>query len=107
MHILAAIDTCALPSMTQFCDKDGYDIVPVRMVMFVDDPNFEQRKKAIPETLPLEVELESSKKEFTSYFEEEFLDESTQATKETQKNLRELQLHSLEWVSKTKRQTKE
>ena len=45
MHILATIDTCALPSVTQFCDKDGYDIVPIRMIIFVNDPNLEHRGK--------------------------------------------------------------
>ena len=32
MHILATIDNCALPSATRFCDEDGYDIVPIRVI---------------------------------------------------------------------------
>ena len=57
--------------------------------------------------LPIEVELESSKKELTSYLEEEFLEESTQEIEETLEQLRKLKLHRLEWVSKTKRRAKE
>ena len=36
MHILATIDTCAIPTETQFCDEDGYDIIPVKMIKVVD-----------------------------------------------------------------------
>ena len=32
MHILSTIDVCTIPRGTQFCDEDGYDIVPIRMV---------------------------------------------------------------------------
>ena len=32
MHLLATIDTCAISSPTQFCDEDGYDVVPIRVV---------------------------------------------------------------------------
>ena len=38
MHILATIDTCAIPTETQFCDEDGYEIIPVRMIRVVDAP---------------------------------------------------------------------
>ena len=69
--------------MTQLCDKDGYGIVPIRMIKFVNGPNSEQIEKAILKTLPLEVEMESSKKEFTSYLEEEFLEERNQEIEET------------------------
>ncbi|MCO5590644.1 hypothetical protein L7F22_044617 [Adiantum nelumboides] len=31
MHLLATIDTCAIPVETQFCDDKGYDIVPIRV----------------------------------------------------------------------------
>ena len=32
MHLLATIDTCAISSPTQFCDEDGYDVVPIRVI---------------------------------------------------------------------------
>ncbi|MCO5546848.1 hypothetical protein L7F22_000285 [Adiantum nelumboides] len=32
MHLLATIDTCAIPSQTDFCDEDGYDVVPIRVI---------------------------------------------------------------------------
>ena len=32
MHILSTIDVCTIPRGTQFCDEDGYDIVPIRMI---------------------------------------------------------------------------
>ena len=32
MQVLATIDTSALSPSTQFCDEQGYDVVPVRMV---------------------------------------------------------------------------
>ena len=57
MHILATINTCPIPTKTQFCHEDGYDIVPIRMINFINDPNFEQTKKAILETLPPKVEF--------------------------------------------------
>ena len=31
-HVLATLSTCALPKPIQFCDPDGYDIVPIRML---------------------------------------------------------------------------
>ena len=32
MHIMSTMDVCTIPRGTQFCDEDGYDIVPIRMV---------------------------------------------------------------------------
>ena len=32
IHVLATLSTCALPKQTQFCDPDGYDIIPIRMI---------------------------------------------------------------------------
>src|SRR5271156_2648216 len=37
-HILASITTCALPKQTQFCDPDGYDIIPIRMLRVYHNP---------------------------------------------------------------------
>src|SRR5271170_4689290 len=31
-HILAALDTCTISQGPQFCDSDGNDIIPIRMV---------------------------------------------------------------------------
>ena len=42
MHILATMNTCAIPTKTQFCDEDGYDIVPIRMIKVVNVPNSKQ-----------------------------------------------------------------
>ena len=35
IHTLATMDVCALPPQTQFCDEEGYEIVPVRVVTVV------------------------------------------------------------------------
>ena len=32
MHLLATIDTCALSSAICFCDEEGYDVVPIRVI---------------------------------------------------------------------------
>ena len=90
---IGTIDTCAIPTKTQFCDEDEYDIVAVRMIKVVNVPNSKQTK--ILETQPLEVEVESFEKEFTYYSKEKFSKESTQATEETYEKLRELKLHRL------------
>ena len=29
IHVLATLSTCDLPKQTQFCDPDGYDIIPI------------------------------------------------------------------------------
>ncbi len=29
------IDTCVIPSQTHFCDEDGYDVVPIRVINLV------------------------------------------------------------------------
>ena len=34
-HCLATIDVSALPRPTKFCDPDGYDIIPIRMIEVV------------------------------------------------------------------------
>ena len=30
--VLATLDICALPRPTQFCDPEGNDIIPIRMI---------------------------------------------------------------------------
>ena len=99
---MATIDTCALPSVTQFCDEDGYDIVPIRVVTLVytieptcEDASLDEKGRH------LEFEQESSEKEFTYYSKEEFSDDDAIVSKETLKKA-ELN-HKLEWVSETHR----
>ena len=44
VHVLATLTTCALPKSTKFCDEDGYDIVPVRMLGTIkgNEPSLEE-----------------------------------------------------------------
>ena len=42
-HCLATIDVSALPRPTKFCDPDGYDIIPIRMIQLVE-PKLEDPK---------------------------------------------------------------
>ena len=40
-HVLATLDVCTLRHGIKFCDEDGYDIVPIRMLKVIethDDP---------------------------------------------------------------------
>ena len=37
IHTLSTIDECALPPQTQFCDKNGYEIAPIRVFTIVDN----------------------------------------------------------------------
>ena len=105
MHILATIDTCALPTKTQFCDEDGYDIIPVRMIRVVDSPFLEHVDNST--ISPLVVPTESSEKDFTYYLEEEFLEEEIHTTDKQYEIWREIKLFKLDWVSETKRRAKE
>ena len=74
MHILATIDTCALPSVTHFCDEEGYDVVPIREItpIYNIDPT---PTDAILTTNPLAPDHDSSEKEFSYYLMEEFSDD--------------------------------
>ena len=73
MHLLATIDTCAISSPTQFCDEDGYDVVPIKVITPV---------YTVEETLEDESSLadhqssqeSSEQKEFPCYLKEEFSD---------------------------------
>ena len=47
---MATIDTCAIPTKTQFCNEDGYDILLVRMIKVVNAPISEQTET--PATQP-------------------------------------------------------
>ena len=42
-HVLATLDTCTLNHGIKFCDEEGYDIIPIKMVQVLDDP----REKAL------------------------------------------------------------
>ena len=44
VHVLATLTTCALPKPTKFCDEDGYDIVPIRMIGAIlgNEPSHEE-----------------------------------------------------------------
>ena len=44
VHVLAALTTCALPKPTKFCDEDGYDIIPIRMIGSIlgNEPSHEE-----------------------------------------------------------------
>ena len=35
MHCLTAIDVCTLNHGIKFCDEEGYDVIPIRMVSIV------------------------------------------------------------------------
>ena len=37
-HVLATLDTCTLNHGIQFCDEEGYDIIPIKMVQVLNDP---------------------------------------------------------------------
>ena len=42
-HVLATLDVCTLSHGIKFCDEDGYDIVPIRMLKVIEsheDPSF-------------------------------------------------------------------
>ena len=43
-HCLATLDVCTLNHGTKFCDEDGYDIIPIRMVAVIENGNV----KALP-----------------------------------------------------------
>ena len=36
LHTLSTIDVCEIPPQTQFCDEQGYEIVPVRVIIVVE-----------------------------------------------------------------------
>ena len=37
-HVLATLDVCTLNHGIQFCDEEGYDIIPIKMVQVLDEP---------------------------------------------------------------------
>ena len=45
IHVFATLSTCALPKQTQFCDPDGYDIIPIRMISIVKGKSKENKGK--------------------------------------------------------------
>ena len=94
MHILATIDTCSIPTETQFCDEDGYDIIPVQMIRVVD--SLFQENLDHSATFPLDVPIKSSEKEFTYYSEEEFSKEETHATDKQYEKWQEIKLLKLD-----------
>ena len=73
MHLLATIDTCAISSPTKFCDEDGYDVVPIRVVT----PVYTVETTLEDSTIMADhhSSQESSKqKEFPNYLRDEFSD---------------------------------
>ena len=80
-------------------------IIPVRMVKVVDAPFPKHVDNSA--TSPLDVPVESSKKEFTYYSKEEFSKESTHAIEELYEKWQEIKFLKLDWVSETKRRVKE
>ena len=51
MHLLATIDTCTISSPTQFCDEDGYDVVPIRVITPVYTMEATLKNESIPQTI--------------------------------------------------------
>ena len=106
MHLLATMDTCAISSPTHFCDEDGYDVVPIRVVTPV---------YTVEETLEDESSLtyhqssqeSSEQKDFSYYSEEDFSDGDDIVSEEDLERARALLLHNLEWNSETNRRKKE
>lgn len=37
-HVLATLDVCTLNHGIKFCDEDGYDIIPIKMVQVLNKP---------------------------------------------------------------------
>ena len=37
-HVLATLDTCTLNHGIKFCDEEGYDIIPIKMVQVLNGP---------------------------------------------------------------------
>ena len=51
IHVLATLSICALPTQTQFCDLDGYDIIPIRMISVVKGKSKENEEKCLKEQM--------------------------------------------------------
>ena len=51
MHLVATIDTCAISSPTHFCDEDGYDVVPIRVITPVYTMEATLKDESIQETI--------------------------------------------------------
>ena len=106
MHLLATIDTCALPSSTHFCDEDGYDVVPIRVVTPVY--TLEETLEDASSLADCQSSHESSEqKDFSYYSEEEFSDGDDIVSEEDLERVRALLLHRLEWISETQRRKRE
>ena len=59
IHALATLSICALPKPTQFCDSDGYDIIPIRMISLVRNINEENEKKCLKEQVQFQTDTVS------------------------------------------------
>ena len=106
MHILATIDTCALPSAISFCDEEGYDVVPIRVVTPVYTLETTQANES-DHTTHQSSQESSEHKDFSSYSEEEFSDEDQIVSDEDLERVRALLLHRLDWESETQRRKSE
>ena len=49
IHVLATLSICALPKQTQFCDSNGYDIIPIRMISVVKGKSKENKENCLKE----------------------------------------------------------
>ncbi|MCO5560559.1 hypothetical protein L7F22_014174 [Adiantum nelumboides] len=81
MHLLATIDTCAIPSQTHFCDEDGYDVMPIRVII----PVYTMEATLEDESSPADNQSSresSEQKDFLYHLEEEFYDGDDIVSKE-------------------------
>ena len=43
-HVLATLDVCTMNHEIKFCDEEGYDIIPIKMVQVLNDPREKAQK---------------------------------------------------------------
>ncbi|WP_447387070.1 hypothetical protein, partial [Streptococcus pseudopneumoniae] len=92
----------ALTPALCFCDEEGYDVVPVRVITPVYTMETTQEKDADQVTHQSSQES-SEQKDFPSYSEEEFSNEDDIVTDEDLERVRTLLLHWLDWKSETQK----
>ena len=102
MHLLATIDTCALPSTICFCDEEGYDVVPIRVITPVYTMEATQASDS-DQAAHQSSQGSSEQKDFSSYSKEEFSNEDDNISNEELEQLRARILHKLEWGSETQK----
>ncbi|MCO5577322.1 hypothetical protein L7F22_031150 [Adiantum nelumboides] len=105
MQLLATIDTCALPIETQFCDEEGYEIVPIRVIQPVYHIESTQDSSA-HELVSDNPSRDTSEKEFSYYYEEESSNNKEKVLSEDPLKTPECLYHNLDWVSETTKRRK-